>query len=411
MDPKKPAVLKLKISGNLQGKIRRGYPWVFRYQILNQPPPGKAGDLGVVYDAENRFLALGLYDPHSDISLRVLQAGARIEIDRAFFAERFRQALAVRKSLEAEGTTGYRVLNGENDGFPGLVLDRYGDTVVMKIYTRAWIPHLDKILPCAESLLYAERCVLRLSRNAQDCPRDGDDFKDGQILFGPPLDAPVRFQENGLGFEADVFKGQKTGFYFDQRENRRLARDMAKDKTVLNVFSYSGGFSVYAFAGGCRSVHEIDLNPHAMLAAKTNVALNFPERAANAGEYRQTLGDAFEELERLRGRKRTFDMAILDPPAFARNKKQVEDALRAYVRLVEVGARLTNNGGILFAASCSAPVSADDFYKAVAEGIRLAGRDCDELMKTGHAADHPVTFSEGNYLKAVFYRIKDKYRK
>jgi 23S rRNA (cytosine1962-C5)-methyltransferase len=407
----KPEILKLRITGTLQNKIRRGYPWVFRYQVRNRTLSGKPGDLGVIYDGENRFLAIGLYDPYSDIILRVLQTGEPADVDRAFFAARFRRALDLRAPLEAEGTTGYRALNGENDGFPGLALDRYGGTAVVKIYSRAWIPHLDKILPCVESLLRAERCVLRLSRNARDCRAGDDALGDGQILFGTPLDAPARFRENGLRFEADVFKGQKTGFYFDQRDNRRLTRDMARDKTVLNVFSYSGGFSVYAFAGGCRSVREIDLNPHAMLAAKANVALNFPERAANPEVYRQTRGDAFAELDRLRGRNRMFDMTILDPPAFARNARQAANALRAYARLAEAGARVTSDGGILCAASCSAPVAADDFREAVDAGIRAAGRDREVLMKTGHALDHPVTFDEGNYLKAVFCRITHRARR
>jgi len=174
---------------------------------------------------------------------------------------------------------------------------------------------------------------------------------------------------------------------------------------VLNVFSYTGGFSVYAFAGGCRSVLEIELNRHALQAARNNWAINFPETVGEKKRFCQIEGDAFRELDRLHREGQKFDLVILDPPAFARNKKQVPDALRAYARLAEAGARQTVSGGILFAASCSAPVAAREFFLAVDRGIEAAGRPHEVMMQTGHAADHPATFKEAAYLKGVFHRI------
>ena len=399
----KPKIIKIKISKKFQKKIRSGYPWIFYYQVQNRNIPGALGDIGVVYDADNQFLAIGLYDPFSDIRLRILQTKSQADLDKNFFQRQFRKAMALRKSLQ--GTTGYRVLNGENDGFPGMVLDRYNDTVALKLYTASWFPHLDTILPLIKEELAVERCVLLLSRHVQRTLPANYDFQNGQLLFGTELTGPVRFQENDLWFEADVVHGQKTGFYLDQRENRQRIREMAQGKTVLNVFSYTGGFSVYALKGECRSVVEIDSNRFALEAAKQNVRLNFPEEQFSKLDYQQMYGDAFKLFAELEAEKKMFDIVILDPPAFAKNTAHKKNALIAYTRLVKAGARRTQNGGVLFAASCSAPVDAREFYHAVDLGIKTSGKSYEELMRTGHAIDHPVSFKEGAYLKSIFCRI------
>ena len=176
---------KIKISKKFQKKIRSGYPWIFYYQVQNRNIPGALGDIGVVYDADNQFLAIGLYDPFSDIRLRVLQTKAQVDLDRVFFQRQFRKALALRESLQ--GTTGYRVLNGENDGFPGMALDRYNDTAVLKLYTASWLPHLDKILPLIREELPVIRCVLLLSRHVQRTLPADYGFQNGQLLFGAEL--------------------------------------------------------------------------------------------------------------------------------------------------------------------------------------------------------------------------------
>ncbi|MFQ5443999.1 MAG: class I SAM-dependent rRNA methyltransferase [Nitrospinales bacterium] len=401
----KTKIIKFKISKTLQNKIRKGYPWVFHYQVQNELEKGEPGDLGVVYDSKNRFLAIGLYDPFSDIRLRILNTQSPMEFDLPFLQERFLKARAIRQSLEDRETNAYRVLNGENDGFPGLVLDRYGDTAVLKLYTVAWAPHLEKILSVIKEHLNVQRCVLRLGRKAADVVSQLIELQDGEILFGEPLKGPVRFRENGLWFEADVIHGQKTGFFLDQRENREHIRRLSEGKSVLNVFSYSGGFSVYAVAGGCRSLLEIDINSHALKAAKQNLRINFSDSTLASMDYRQMQGDAFQQLAELQRQHQKFDVVILDPPAFAHKKTQKENALRAYARLAEAGTQLTQSQGLLFAASCSAHVPEQDFFQAVGRGIQRAGKKYEELLRTGHAQDHPVTFSEGKYLKAVFCRI------
>ncbi|MCF8719696.1 class I SAM-dependent rRNA methyltransferase [Nitrospina gracilis] len=392
--------IKIKVSKTVQKRILNGDPWVRFYQMKDRKVSGSAGELGVVYDSANKFLAIGLFDPYSDIRLRILQTRQPVIVDRDFFMQRLRAAAALRQGLTVEGTTGYRLVNGENDALPGLVVDRYAETQIVKVYTSAWLPHLPILVALLTEEFGAERLILRLSRHVQKVDAGG--YTDGQVLAGTPLTGPVEFLENGLRFTADVVAGQKTGFFLDQRDNRQEVRRRAEGKTVLNVFSYSGGFSVYALAGKCESVTELEISRPALEAARANAVLNFGEEVVASGRFSQLQGDAFEVLERLHAEGRTFDLVILDPPAFAKSKKDKPNALRAYQRLAQAGARVTSKRGTLFAASCSAPVGAEEFYRAVAQGLKSAGRTPRNELKTGHALDHPVSFREGAYLKGVF---------
>lgn len=395
-----PGRIKIKISKQLQNKIRKGYPWVYYYQLNNRKVSGKAGDLGVIYDSSNRFLAVGLFDPFSDIRLRVLQTRDPREIDEAFFQERLLSAFELRSPLNRKETTAYRVVNGESDGFPGMVVDRYDDTLVIKVYTSAWFPYLKMLVGLLEEMTGPRRVLLQLSRHVQRVSKGG--YQDNQMLSGPELTGPVRFRENGLSFEADLLHGQKTGFFLDQRENRQKVREWAEGRSVLNVFSYTGAFSVYALAGGARSVLEIDVNAQAQAAALRNWELNFGSDGNQKNRIRQIRGDAFEQLASLNREGEQFDLVILDPPAFASRKQNKQNALQAYLRLAKAGAGCTREGGILLAASCSSQVRADEFYRAVDLGIRATGRSYEKKLKTGHPLDHPVTFKEGAYLKAIY---------
>ncbi|MCH8932283.1 MAG: class I SAM-dependent methyltransferase [Nitrospinae bacterium] len=393
--------IKIKISKRHQNKIRKGFPWVYYYQLSQRNITGRPGDLGVIYDSANRFLAIGLFDPFSDIRLRILQTRNPCEIDEHFFRERLQADLALREPLQSQETTAYRMVNGENDGFPGMVVDRYNDTLVIKVYTSAWFPYL----PMLVSLLREEsgscqRVLLKLSRHVERVSEGS--FKDNQMLFGAAPAGPVRFKENGLLFEADLIHGQKTGFFLDQRENRQQVRERAQGRSVLNVFSYTGAFSVYARAGGAESVLEIDVNTQAQAAALKNWKLNFGTGEIQENRFRQVRGDAFEQLASLNRQGKQFDLVILDPPAFANRKQNKANALQAYLRLAKAGAQCTRDGGLLVAASCSSQVRADEFYRAVDLGIRATGRSYQKLLKTGHPLDHPVTFREGAYLKAIY---------
>jgi 23S rRNA (cytosine1962-C5)-methyltransferase len=395
-----PGHIKIKISKQLQNKIRKGFPWVYYYQLNNRKVSGKPGDLGVIYDSSNRFLAIGLFDPFSDIRLRILQTREPREIDETFFQERLQQAFELRSSLNRKETTAYRVVNGENDGFPGMVVDRYNDILVIKLYTSAWFPYLNMLVGLLSETTGSKRVLLQLSRHVQRVSEGG--YQDNQMLLGSGLDKPVRFRESGLSFEADLLHGQKTGFFLDQRENRQKVREWAEGKSVLNVFSYTGAFSVYALAGGAKSVLEIDTNAQALAAALKNWELNFGTDGNQKDRLRQIRGDAFEQLASLNRQGEQFDLVILDPPAFASSKQNKKNALQAYLRLAKAGAQCTREGGLLLTASCSSQVRADEFYRAVDLGIRATGRSYQKILKTGHPLDHPVTFKEGAYLKAIY---------
>src|SRR5437016_4173944 len=245
--PKNPAPrLHLRITPTAEWKLRSGHPWLYSDSILEQNREGELGELAVIYDRHDNFLGIGLFDPGSPLRVRLLVLGKPQTIDRAWWAAHLQAAVQRREGLFDARTTGYRLVNGESDGWPGLVLDRYGENLVLKLYTPAWLPwlaQLTEILLQAAAPAEAQRLVLRLSRNIQSIARKEFELSDGQILHGPPGEEPVVFLESGLRFEADVVRGQKTGFFLDQRENRRLVETLARNRAVLNACSFSGVFS------------------------------------------------------------------------------------------------------------------------------------------------------------------------
>ena len=380
--------------------LKGGHPWLFEDAIRKQSREGEAGDLAVVFDRKNRFLAVGLYDPHSEIRVKVLQHHTPAKINRDWFAQTLGNALAIRESLRASGhTNGYRLVYGENDRFPGLILDRYADVLVMKLYTAAWLPHLHDLLPALLAAQPASHIVVRLSRNVQAVVTQIDD---GQTIYGEPVEGAVQFQENGLTFEADVVNGHKTGFFFDQRENRLLVREYAAGMDVLDVFAYSGGFSVYSASGGAKSVLSVDVSKPALQAAQRNLALNQDTPNVAAASHRVLAADAFEALQQLKSQGRRFGLVIIDPPSFAKRQTEVERALGAYARLAAMGSSLVKPGGRFVMASCSSRVTAQVFFDTVEQS---SGDVLTPLLKTGHAVDHPVTFPEGEYLKCGIYGV------
>lgn len=393
--------MALRISPVAERALRAGHPWLFSDAIESQSRDGAAGDIAVIFDRKNRFLAAGLYDPYAPIRVQVLVHGRAASIAQPLFLERLQAASALRRPIESGGTNGFRLVHGENDGLGGLVIDRYDRTYVLKLYSAAWLPHLQALL---EALVAVEKplaIVLRFSRRLQqEAPLFG--LADGDVLLGTVPEFGVPFAENGLRFEADVIAGQKTGFFLDQRENRKRVEALAKGRRVLNVFSYSGGFSLYAARGGATRVTSLDLSDKALQAAERNFKLNEANGAIATVGHTTLRGDAFDLLGDLAANGRVFDMVILDPPAFARRQESVSQALNAYARLVGLGLGVLQRGGVLVAASCSSRVAADEFFAQVREAARGAGRPLSEIERTGHAPDHPIAFPEGAYLKCLF---------
>ncbi len=397
-----PARLRLRVTAAAESMVRSGHPWLFADSIRHQNRGGRLGELTVIYDRQDRFLAAGLFDPDSPIRVRVLHLGKPLTINRDWWSARLAAVIKLRNTLFDERTSGYRWINGESDGWPGLVLDRYDRTLVLKLYTAAWLPRLDEIVGLVNEHLPSERIVLRFSRNILNIARTQFHLSDGQILCGAPLAGPVIFLENGLRFEAEVLRGQKTGFFLDQRENRQQVGSLARGRRVLNAFSFSGGFSLYAARGGATAVTDLDLSAHALLSAKRNFLLNRTEGGVTECRHETVQADAFEWLSENRT---LFNLVILDPPSFAKRESERTTALNAYRKLATLGVKHLSGDGILLAASCSAHVAATEFFEAVRQVAKQSGRRFSELRTTYHPRDHPAKFKEAEYLKAIYLKF------
>jgi 23S rRNA (cytosine1962-C5)-methyltransferase len=394
--------VKLQVSNSGMASLHRGHPWLYTERVKAESHRGKPGDLAVVFDAKKRFVAVGLYDPLSPIRMRALRANVPGPIDRDFFAERIAKALARRLPLRKTQTDGYRMIHGESDGFPGLVIDRYAETAVVKLYTCAWLPHL---YDCLTALLLQQpllRIVLRMSRAMMQYPEELRGLTDGQIIYGPPITATLTCLENGLRFEVDPVRGQKTGFFLDQRDNRARVEQLARGKRVLNVFSYNGGFSLAAARGGATEVTSVDQSGHALESSERNFALNAAIPAIAAAKHLTIEDDAFKALAELVSQGKKYQLVIIDPPAFAVRRSQVKEALNAYARLAQLGLRLLAPEGDIVLASCSNPVSPEDFRKTMCDAAARAGRPLRQIAETSHALDHPLDFAESRYLKCLF---------
>ena len=402
-----PSRLRLRITAAAETAVRSGHPWVFSDSVLESNRAGQTGELAVIFDRKDKFLAVGLFDPSSPIRVRILHAGKPQTIDAAWWQAHLARTVARRRGLFDAQTTGYRLIHGESDGWPGLVLDRYDTTLVLKLYTGAWLPKLEEILALLKGQIPCERTVLRLSRNIQlAAERRAPPRLDGQIIFSQPaetvLGAPVIFSENGVRFEADVLRGQKTGFFLDQRENRREVETLARGRRVLNAFSFSGGFSVYAARGGAKSVTDLDISAHALESAKRNFALNKNFSGVAACRHETVQADAFEWIEKSSAK---FDLIVLDPPSLAKRAAERAGAIRAYERLNSLGMARLARDGILVAGSCSAHVPAAEFFDAVRRAAIKSGRKFAELKTKLHPPDHPAGFKEAEYLKVIYLKF------
>ena len=401
--------LALRITADALRQVRGGHPWVFESSIRSVSRDGSPGDLAVIFGDRREFVAIGLWDPSSPIRVRVLHRGSPATIDGSFWRARLTSAMARRSALIADpGTTGYRLVHGENDALPGLVADLYDTTLVLKLYSDAWFPHLTDVVEAVADAATAtgvrvETVVLRLSRNVQRLETFG--LRDGSTLIGSVPDRPVLFLENGLTFEADVLAGQKTGHFLDQRENRARVRELASGR-VLDVFACTGGFSVNAAAGGAAEVHSVDLSRRSLATASANMAHNADRVGAAGRHHHVVVGDAFDVMGDLRRRRERFDVVIVDPPSFAPRERDRAGAIEAYRRLAGLGLDLVVPGGTYVQSSCSSRVGMDELRAAVVAGSVDVDRRLLGVRETGHPADHPIGFPQGGYLTTVFATVE-----
>ena len=390
--------LRLELFPRAETAVRSGHPWVYADSIKSQNREGETGELAVMYDKKDRFLAIGLYETDSPIRVRILHCGKPAGIHRDWWLEKAQACLARReRNILKDGTDGARLINGESEGFPGLVADIYAGTLVVKIYAASWLARWEEIEDVFREVFRPQHLILRLSRNITQYAASMG-FTEG--FRSEPGEETVVFSENGIRFEAAVLKGQKTGFFLDQRDNRSRVEQLAAGRDVLNVFSFTGGFSLYAARGGARSVTDLDISRHALDSAARNYSLN----PSLAGVKRFAVqADAFRWLEES---GENYDLIITDPPSLAKRESEREGAARAYARLNLAALRRLRTGGLLIAASCSAHVSAEEFYGAVEVALQENGLPFCELWRYGHATDHPAAFREAEYLKAVCVELR-----
>jgi 23S rRNA (cytosine1962-C5)-methyltransferase len=392
---------ELRLQKDLARHLRAGHPWVFR-KAIEKAPKGLAPGSVVDVTDEGRFVARGYYDPHSAISVRILTREPAEDIDAAFWRRRVARALALRREL-VHGTTGYRMVHGESDGLPGVVADRYDRFAVVKLYSAGLGPHRAAIVEA----LRTEAAGLLGVYGRDEIPRDDDEEEGGapagRVLWGAEPPERIEIDEHGMTMLVDVRRGQKTGHFLDQRENRRMVRDLARDRPeALNLFSYTGGFSVAAALGGTRHVVSVDVDRDAIALARDNFRANGLDPADHAFASE----DAFELLARAKREGRRFELVVCDPPAFAKSQRAVDAAVAGYASLNRAALAVLAPGGLLVTASCSARVSAEQFADAVKEAAFKARVDLQLVQETRQPPDHPVSlqFREGRYLKCMVLR-------
>ena len=398
----KPKRLAVKLKAKGEHSVLSGHPWVFSNSIAKINSDAKTGDLAVIFSkTKNRFIGLGLFDAQSPIKIKMLHNNSKgVEIDTTFFQNKIKEAYKKRERLLQTNTNSYRLLFGENDGFPGLIADIYATVLVVKIYSEIWLPYLEIILPILQQTSQVSTIVIRLSRSLQQSK--SHQLKDGAVVYGSLENPVVHFIEHGVKFSANVIKGHKTGYFLDHRANRKQVGLWSKGKTVLDVFSYAGGFSVHALSNGAREVASLDVSKQALHLALYNAQLN-----VHSGTHRVIAGDAFMELKKLIANRTTFDVVVIDPPSFAKQASEIPLAKKKYAQLALLGVQLTSKNGLLVLASCSSRIIADSFFNINISVLSSTNRKYKTVLKTHHDSDHPVSFSEGAYLKCGYYRFMD----
>jgi len=392
--------LAIKLTSVGERSVRSHHPWIFSESIEKVSKEGKAGDICIIFShTKNKVIGVGLYDPDSPIRIKMLHFDSGAKLTADFFSEKINAAFALRQHLLQSKTNSYRLLFGENDGFPGLIADVYDHVLVVKLYSAIWFPYFESILNILIEVSECDCSVLRLSRALQQSPQHG--LTDGTVIFGTLTEEVVPFMEHGVRFSANVIKGHKTGYFLDHRENRRQVGKLSKGMKVLDVFSYAGGFSVHALAGGAKEVTSLDISKQALDVALENGKLN-----SYSGQHHIIAGDAFKELERLISEKKKYNIVVIDPPSFAKSAKETAMARKKYAQLAQLGVQLTAPNGLLVLASCSSRILAVDFFRINTEALKASGRGFQVENKTYHDEDHPIGFPEGAYLKCGYYRIQ-----
>ena len=380
-------------------RVAGGHPWAYSNEIeMNEAAKAlPSGELVTLMRADGRSLGAAMFNPHSLIAARVLDRDPTAEINQRFFERRLQRALKLRERLV--DVPCYRLIHAEADGLPGVVVDRFGDVVVVDVNS-AGMDRLSEALAAAvDTVLKPTTIFIRGEGSA----RKMEGLEPMSRFAKGALEGPIALTENGVKFLADPAGGQKTGWFYDQRDNRALMAGFAKGGTFLDCYSYTGGFGIQAAAAGATQVLAIDRSEGALDLLKKAAVLNGVETQVTVQR-----GEAFEALEQLIAEKKRFGVVSADPPAFVKSKKDFHVGGKAYRKLARLAAQTVEPGGMLFIASCSHNMPAADFAAQVARGIHEGGRSAKQLYATGAAADHPVHpfLPESAYLKALILQVE-----
>jgi 23S rRNA (cytosine1962-C5)-methyltransferase len=380
-----------------QRRLLKGHLWVFSNELQHVPHDIAAGETVRLLTHDNRLLGTGIYNPHSLISFRMLSRSGKVP-DREFFRTKIVEALRLREKIYSpQESNAWRLVHGESDGLPGLVVDRFNRVVVLQAFSAGMDRHLPLVSEVIDELLQPEAVVLRNEsqlRELEGLPL----YK--EIVKGERSAALQTIHDSGVSYEVDLYEGQKTGFFLDQRENRRIVRTFSAGAEVLDVFTNDGGFALNALHGGAKSAIMVDISEETLKRAERNAELN------GFGNFSLVSADAFSLLQRMIEEKERFDVVILDPPSFTKSRKNLPTALKAYKKLNKLGLELVKPGGFLATASCSHHVSEEDFLATIHQAALGTGKQLRMIYRNAQPPDHPVLLSmpETGYLKfACFY--------
>ncbi|MGA9110999.1 MAG: class I SAM-dependent rRNA methyltransferase [Smithella sp.] len=390
---------EITLKKGREAAILRGHPWVFSGAIAEIKGNAGAGDIVLARDSAGNPLALGFFNPKTDIAFRVLTRRCEENISQYFWQARLQAAIKLRQKIIGEQTNAYRLINAEGDGFPGLIVDVYNTTLVFSIATAGMEKQKNHILNALASQVKPEW----IYEHSESRSRTLEGFENSsRIVFGENRSGAVEIMENSLRFEVDIISGQKTGFFLDQRLNREKMGALSRDASVLNCFSYTGAFSVYCAEGGAKRVVSLDISKSACVAARKNLHLNW----FSVENYPVIEADVFDYLRKM---QENFNMIILDPPAFAKTKRDVTKASRGYKEINLQAIKHLTKGGILATFSCSNFIEEDLFYKIVLAAARDAGADLQLLTRLEAGPDHPILLGhpEGRYLKGLLLARKN----
>ncbi len=390
--------IKVILKAEREKPVEARHPWIFSGAIDLIDDDYAAGDVVHVYSSKGQFLGKGYLSPRSEIAVRMLTPHDE-PIDRDFFKKRIERALELRNTFMPPDTNAYRLINSEGDFLPGLIVDRYGSYLAVQVMTAG----MERFQPLwAEVLKEALPAIKGIYKKGDSSERDAEDLQDSQeTLLGGECPDVVEIKEYGVKFLVDIKRGQKTGFFLDQRENRQTLRKLAGGRKVLNTFAYTGGFSVACALGGAVSVTSVEASESALNTSVHNFEIN----GLDPKQHEFVREDVFDYLRKIP--KEKYGIVILDPPAFAKSKSQVTQASRGYKDINLWAMKCVAPGGLLFTASCSSYISADLFQKIIFAAAKDAKRSLQMLVRTAHLFDHPVSIyhPEGEYLKGLLCRV------